>query len=632
MARAPDRVAGGDQVRAHERALAALARRGRLRSLVPERGLDFTSNDTLGLAASLELRDAALNALSRGVPVGAAGSRLLRGNHREHEALEREAAAFFGSQAALYFGGGFSANSALLGTLPARGDLIVHDELIHASAWEGMALTKAACVGAAHNDVAAFDAAIAAHHGGGGVGRVWIAIESLYSMDGDVAPIADFVGLADRRDAMLVIDEAHATGVWGDGGRGLGGAFEGRDNVIGLHTCGKALGASGALVTCAPSIRDFLVNRARGFIYATAPSPLMAAIVRRSLQVVADQPERRSRLAELVAAFGERLEAVTGLVPSGTHIQPIIVGADARAVAMAAALQAQGFDVRAIRPPTVPEGTARLRIALTLNVSEVDGARLVDAIGLQLEQTSSPSSRSTTEGQAAPRPRRDGDTTVVVDHAPRRSFPSFVVTGTGTGVGKTVFAAGLVAALDGAYWKPVQAGVESDTERVRVLSGLGADRFFLEAYQFATAASPHEAAAIDGVAIVADALSVPACERALVIEGAGGLMVPLSNDALFIDVFERWQVPVILVASTGLGTINHTLLSLEALRSRGVPLHGVVFVGDENLATQRVICDHSGVRALGRLPRLEQLDRRSLREAFATAFDMADFVAVGVST
>jgi 8-amino-7-oxononanoate synthase len=368
-------MAGTPDTGSHERALAALARRGRLRSLAPTRGLDFTSNDFLALASSPVLRDAAMAALASGVPTGAGGSRLLRGNHREHEALEAEAAAFFGSGAALYFNGGFSANSALIATLPARGDLVVHDALVHASAWEGMALTKASCVGVAHNDLDAFDDAVLAYRAGGGVGRVWIAIETLYSMDGDTAPVADFVALAARHGATLVLDEAHATGVLGPGGRGLGAPFEGLDHVISLHTCGKGLGASGALVTCSRVMRDFLINRARGFIYATAPSPLMAAVVRRALGVVREEIWRREQLADLVGAFGQRLERVTGIKPTGTHIQPIIVGADARAVEIAGALQANGFDVRAIRPPTVAEGTARLRIVLTLNTSEADGAR-----------------------------------------------------------------------------------------------------------------------------------------------------------------------------------------------------------------------------------------------------------------
>ena len=165
----------------HERALKALAARGRLRALAPRRGIDFSSNDYLGLGSSPELAAAISEALARGVPVGAGGSRLLRGNDPEHEALEDEAARFFGAETALYMGGGFAANTAIFATLPQRGDLIVHDDLIHASAHDGMRMSKAATVSAAHNDVEEFRERIAAWRANGGTGRVWIAIESLYS-------------------------------------------------------------------------------------------------------------------------------------------------------------------------------------------------------------------------------------------------------------------------------------------------------------------------------------------------------------------------------------------------------------------------------------------------------------------
>lgn len=364
----------------HERALKALLRRGRLRELESAAGADFTSNDYLGLAKSAELQRAVMAALARGVPIGAGGSRLLRGNHPEHEALEAEAARFFNAESALFFGGGFVANTAIFATLPARGDLIVHDELVHASAHEGMWLSKAETVSARHNDATAFDEAIKTWRASGGTGQVWIAVESLYSMDGDRAPLKYLAEITARNGAVLVIDEAHATGVFGTNGRGLGAELEGQPNIISLHTCGKALGVMGALVTCPSVIRDFLVNRARSFIYATAPSPLLAAAVRAALEISARQSERRETLHKRVALAGELLHEKLGIVASGSQIQPIIVGSDARAVAFANAMRARGFDVRAIRPPTVPEGTARLRITLTLNTDDATVAALIDAL------------------------------------------------------------------------------------------------------------------------------------------------------------------------------------------------------------------------------------------------------------
>jgi 8-amino-7-oxononanoate synthase len=363
-----------------EKDLRKLAGRDRLRALRERRGIDFTSNDYLGLAESEELRRAAGDAVARGVPVGSGGSRLLRGNHSEHEALESEAAAYFGAQTALYFGGGYVANFAIFSTLPQREDLVIHDELIHASVHEGLRRGRADFVGVPHNDMDAFDAAIVRWRAAGGKGRPWLSVESLYSMDGDSPDLDALFTVADRHEAMVVIDEAHATGVLGPEGRGLAAAFEGRDNVITLHTCGKALGTMGGFILAPKIIHDFLVNRARPFIFATAPSPLVAAITRVALEISRTNPDRRDRLARLVHFAGSELRRCCGIDPSGSQILPVIIGTDQAAVALAASLQRRGFDVRAIRPPTVAEGTARLRIALTLNVNEAIVTDLFEAL------------------------------------------------------------------------------------------------------------------------------------------------------------------------------------------------------------------------------------------------------------
>jgi 8-amino-7-oxononanoate synthase len=179
---------------------------------------------------------------------------------------------------------------------------------------------------------------------------------------------------------MLVIDEAHATGVLGPHGRGLAAGFEGRENVITLHTCGKALGTVGGFVLAPRTIRDFLVNRARPFIFATAPSPLIAAITRAAIEISRTNPERREQLARLVEFAGHELRRRCGIEASGTHIVPVIIGSDQAAVNVAACLQRRGFDIRAIRPPTVPEGTARLRIALTTAVNKATISDLFAAL------------------------------------------------------------------------------------------------------------------------------------------------------------------------------------------------------------------------------------------------------------
>ena len=364
--------------------LASLAARGRLRALASRAGLDFASNDYLALAELPELAAAVTTALARGVPVGAGGSRLLRGNHPEHEALEEEAARFFGAESVLYFNAGFTANEALLSTAPQREDLILYDALAHASAHEGMRLSRAPNARFPHNDVGAAQDAIRAWRERSGRGRIWIVVESLYSMDGDKAPLDDLYALAARSDAFLLIDEAHATGVYGPRGRGLAARFEGAENVLTLHTCGKAMGVAGGLLCLPRILRDFMINRCRSFIFATAPSPLTAACVRAALKIIEAADDRRAELMARIDFAGAELRRLCAIEPSGLQIQPIIVGADTRATALAARMQAHGYDIRAIRPPTVPHGSARLRIALTLNTSKDDVARMIAHLGEEL--------------------------------------------------------------------------------------------------------------------------------------------------------------------------------------------------------------------------------------------------------
>ncbi|MGE4321875.1 MAG: dethiobiotin synthase [Sphingobium sp.] len=199
-----------------------------------------------------------------------------------------------------------------------------------------------------------------------------------------------------------------------------------------------------------------------------------------------------------------------------------------------------------------------------------------------------------------------------------------VVTGTDTGIGKTVFAAGLAGALDAYYWKPIQAGLdpEGDTQAATRLSGLPAAHILPEAYRLTTPASPHLAARVDGVDIRLDRLALPKVDGPLVVEGAGGVLVPVTEKLLMADLFAHWGRPVILCARTGLGTINHSLLSIEALRARGVAIAGIVFIGDPHAENERIIPLLGKVRSLGRLPRVDPLDPATLRAAFAAAIDL----------
>nr|AGU11789.1 AAA domain [uncultured organism] len=206
---------------------------------------------------------------------------------------------------------------------------------------------------------------------------------------------------------------------------------------------------------------------------------------------------------------------------------------------------------------------------------------------------------------------------------------AFVVTGTDTGIGKTVFAAALTAALGASYWKPVQSGLEEgeDSDTVAQLADLAPERILPPAYRLHTPCSPHRAAEIDGIEIDPDRLAPPRTERGLVIEGAGGVLVPVTRTLLYADLFARWGLPTILVAGTALGTINHSLLSLEALRARSVAVLGIAFVGDANEDSEATICAIGQVRRLGRLPILDSLDPSRLAHAFAENFRLEDFTA-----
>ncbi len=365
----------------HQTYLNILSQTSQKRQLHKCTGSSFSSNDYLGLANSPEILSAAQQAIDETIPIGSGGSRLLSGNHPQHEALETEAAIFFKAQSTLYFANGYAANMAVLSTLPQKGDVIFYDNLIHASSHDGMRLARCKAQLFIHNDVQDLKAKITAWRAKNPDGNIWIIFETYYSMDGDIAPIDALSDLASDYDAIMVIDEAHAFGVFGPDGRGLAAHLDGCDNAIILRTCGKALGCEGALL-CLPSIaRDFLINRARQFIFSTAPSPLIAYTVRIALRIIQTQPERRKALIELCDYAGKILSPL-GAITHGGPIIPIIIGDAKHTMDIASALQNSGFDVRGIRPPTVAEGSSRLRICISLNIDKTD----IDALALMLRK------------------------------------------------------------------------------------------------------------------------------------------------------------------------------------------------------------------------------------------------------
>jgi 8-amino-7-oxononanoate synthase len=338
-----------------------------IRTLRAPIGVDLSSNDYLRLSIHPRVK-AAFAAGIDSEQVGSTGSRLLRGERTVFHALEQRFAEFKGTERALFLSSGYLANLAALTTLPEPGDVIFSDELNHASLIDGIRLSKAARVIFPHNNPSDLARLIEATPCSG---VRFIVVESLFSMDGDVAPLEEYARICRATGARLIVDEAHAVGICGPRGTGVieqAGVAE--DVVLSVNTAGKALGVGGAFVAGPEWAIDYLVQRARPFVFSTAPPPAMAHALLASLDVVHDEPERRERLRALAAHLRSRLRSGGVTVAGGdSHIVPVHIGPNDQALAVAAAMQVEGFDVRAIRPPTVPPGTSRLRVSVNVGVN-----------------------------------------------------------------------------------------------------------------------------------------------------------------------------------------------------------------------------------------------------------------------
>jgi 8-amino-7-oxononanoate synthase len=351
------------------RRLAEWEAAGLLRVLRPPAGLDFSSNDYLNLSTHPTIVDRLARAVRR-EGCGSTGSRLLRGDREAFSTVERRFARFKGAESSLYFSSGYLANISVLTTIPERGDVVFSDERNHASLIDGIRLSPASRVVFPHNDVRRLSQLLTETPVNGG--HRFVVVESLFSMDGDFAPLAEYAALCRSAGASLVVDEAHAVGIYGANGSGLiEAAGVGDDVLISINTAGKALGVGGAFVAGPGWTIDYLVQRARPFVFSTAPPPALADALDASLAVIALEPDRRDRLASRVRRLRDRLVgAGLDVQAEGSQIVPITIGDNDRAVAVALALQADGFDVRAIRPPTVPVGTARLRVSVNAGLPD----------------------------------------------------------------------------------------------------------------------------------------------------------------------------------------------------------------------------------------------------------------------
>jgi 8-amino-7-oxononanoate synthase len=339
--------------------------------------LAFCSNDYLGLAQHPDLIAAAQRGAQQ-YGVGATASPLVCGHTAAHDALERELAAFVGLPAALSFYAGFAANVGLLPALVGRGDALFCDALNHACLIDGARLSGAQIAVYPHGDLAALAERLAAST----AERKLVVTDAVFSMDGDLAPLPELLALCERHDAWLLIDDAHGFGVLGPEGRGSAAHFGLQSKrLIYMATLGKAAGVAGAFVAGDDTLIDWLLQRTRSYIFATAMPAMQAEALRESLRVMQREPQRRAHVMALVQRLRAGLaELPWANPPSPTPVQPLILGGNAEALAMAAALRERGLWVPAIRPPTVPVGSARLRITLSAAHTEADVDRLLGAL------------------------------------------------------------------------------------------------------------------------------------------------------------------------------------------------------------------------------------------------------------
>ncbi|HEY2384380.1 MAG TPA: 8-amino-7-oxononanoate synthase [Terriglobia bacterium] len=349
--------------------LAALRAADQFRELATPAGVQLNSNDYLGLSGHPRLEQAVVRGLEEDDRFAATGSRLLSGNHPRWEELEAEFAAFVGAEAALYFPSGYAANVGLLSSVLKPEDIVFSDASNHASLIDGIRLSKAQKVIFPHLDLNFLEEALRKN---AGAARKVVVVESIFSMDGDHAPLEDLAAICARSGASLIVDAAHSVGVE---------LRRQSDVLAAVYPCGKALASMGAFVAGSRTLREYLINHARTFIFSTALPPYCSAHVREAIRLVGDADVERSRLEILSRHLRERLRAAGfDIGRSDSQIVPVILGSNETALQFAAAAQTAGFAIRAIRPPTVPAGTARLRVSLNarLRVKELD--RFVETI------------------------------------------------------------------------------------------------------------------------------------------------------------------------------------------------------------------------------------------------------------
>jgi 8-amino-7-oxononanoate synthase len=370
--------------------LRELESRSQRRTLVEITGVNLCSNDYLGLADNPSLKQSVIDAVAKTARIGGTGSRLLSGHAAVWNELEEEFAAFAGSKAALYFGSGYAANIGLLTSLAGKPDVFFSDTLNHASIIDGIRLSGARKIIYSHRDLTALESSLKENQSK--PGRKLIVTETVFSMEGDVVPLDAIVALAEKYGAGVIVDEAHATAVHGPDGRGIATQFLADGRILAaMHTCGKALASAGALVCGTAALREHLINHARTLIFGTAMPTYMAEQIRAALRLAAGMNTERAELLSRSQDFAKSLQR-DGWETLGTTTQivPAVIGANDAAVAAAEFLQRAGFAVRAIRPPTVPPGTARIRFSVTHKLTAAELEKLAVVLSTWRAQSHHP--------------------------------------------------------------------------------------------------------------------------------------------------------------------------------------------------------------------------------------------------
>jgi 8-amino-7-oxononanoate synthase len=605
--------------------------------------VSFCSNDYLGLSSDSRIINAANESAASGF--GAGASRLVSGNLPVHIALENALADLVCLPAALLFPTGYQANLGVITALAGPEDLIVADRAVHASIIDACRLSRAKLAFYPHLDASAAERHLARL--GHTRRRRFLVTESLFSMDGDVAPLSDLSSIASANDAVFIVDEAHALGCLGPFGRGLCAKYGVKPDVL-VGTLGKAFGASGAFAAGTKDLRDYFLNRARSFIFTTAlPIPVAAAALA-AVHISSSSPGEslRFHLADLATYLRDRL----GLPPAplAPPIIPLVVGADQVALEASHQLLSRGFFVQAIRPPTVREGTARLRITLSALHTQQQVTNLASAID-SLHLCDLPLHRTMPSGPSQDQSGELNNNTrlSVAESSPSTIHPlatqprqGIVLLGTDTGVGKTTVSIGLLHILSSrgskpVPFKPVETGADPlPLDATRLLSASGRADIPLDIVCPVSYRDPVAAAAatfeqpLTLLGMLAHFRAASLYGTPIVVETAGGLLSPYAPHLTPADFAAALGLPVLLIARNGLGTINHTALAVAEIRRRSLSLLGVLLVTTTVSSTpdQRsnlsLISDATGLEPLGLLPFVDLQTPSKIANALLTGVNL----------